>query len=93
MNEVVGTQVRITNIDKYGMLGREFHPLPRHVGRHALVTGMEYLQFENYTVPNIVVYRAVTLTGETLDLMSYEIESIYNPPCANEMPGHDTLRV
>jgi hypothetical protein len=89
MNEVVGTQVRITNIDKYGMLGREFHPLPRHVGRHALVTGMEYIESDDVLQPNLVVYHAVTLTGELLELMSYEIESVYSGPA--EAPGYSTL--
>lgn len=84
MNEVVGTQVRITSIDKYGMLGREFHPLSRHIGRHALVTGMEYIETDDVFQSNLVVYRAITLTGETLDLMSYEVESV--SPCP-EQPG------
>lgn len=99
----VGTQVRITKIDVYGWLGRENHPRRYHEGRMAFVVGVEKLNEDGVSMSDVtstddvhyVMYTVTTLTGESLELLDYEVEPCFGAGLRRrvgaEIPCYATL--
>ena len=83
----MGDQVRVTQVDMYGYLGRDFHPKRHHNGRVATVTRVELV--EHNEEDDEIIYHVVTSTGQRLELMGHEIE--LDRFIAPEFPEYSSL--
>ena len=68
---------RIASVDMNGFTGRQHHPDPSHIGRMVRITDMDTVPDE----PTYQLFHGIVLdergrdTGETLELMSHELDS------------------